>query len=174
MRTLFELCGSYLGVIRSARSEEGLERVVAGKEETSEVDKELASDVEENKEEVNTDKTQDNVDLRDIGLTLQVVQNGVLGKLLFRKKTIVSTKPSISQIYPSWRAIGAVAHGAQAVDIFIADRRSSWRAANGVVREGCSWRFASERTQAGNGNGNEPPCRAGQRRAGHDPGKRPL
>jgi len=81
-----ELCGSYLGVIRSARSEEGLERVVTGKEETSEVDKELASDVEENKEEVNTDKTQDNVDLRDVGLTLQVVQNGVLGKLLFRKR----------------------------------------------------------------------------------------
>lgn len=95
------LCGSHLGVIRSARSEKGLERVVTGKKEASEVDEELASNVEEDKEEVDTDKTQDNVDLGDIGLTLQVVQNWVLGKLLLNKKQIVSTKPSIIQIYPS-------------------------------------------------------------------------
>jgi len=36
-----------LGVIRGTRREEGLERVVTGEEETSEVDEEFASDVEE-------------------------------------------------------------------------------------------------------------------------------
>lgn len=75
------MCETYLSVIRGARGEEGLERVVTGEEETGEVDEELASDVEEDKEEVDTDETQDNVDLRNIGLTLKVVQNGVLGKL---------------------------------------------------------------------------------------------
>lgn len=47
---------SYLGVIRGTRREEGLERVVTGEEETSEVDEEFASDVEEDEEEVDTDE----------------------------------------------------------------------------------------------------------------------
>lgn len=48
---------SYLSVIRGTRSEKRLERVVAGEKETGEVDEELASDVEEDKEEVDSDQT---------------------------------------------------------------------------------------------------------------------
>lgn len=85
-----QICGyglrkTHLGVIRGARSEEGLERVVTGEEETGEVNEELASDVEENEEEVDADKTQDDIDLGDAGLALQVVQNRVLGKLLKKR-----------------------------------------------------------------------------------------
>jgi hypothetical protein len=72
---------SYLSVIRGTRSEEGLEGVVTGKKETGEVDEELASDVEEHEEEVDSDKTQDGVDLGNGGLTLKVVKDGVLGEL---------------------------------------------------------------------------------------------
>lgn len=75
---------SYLSVIRGTRGEEGLERVVAGEKETGEVDEELASDVEEDKEEVDSDQTQDGVDLGNRGLTLKVVEDGVLGELLHR------------------------------------------------------------------------------------------
>jgi hypothetical protein len=80
------LSESHLSVIRGARSEEGLERVVTGEEETGEVNEELASDVEENEEEVDADQTQDDIDLGDVGLALQVVQNGVLGELLKNKR----------------------------------------------------------------------------------------
>jgi hypothetical protein len=80
------LRGSHLSVIRGARSEEGLERVVTGEEETGEVNEELASDVEENEEEVDADETQDDIDLGDVGLALQVVQNWVLGKLIKNKR----------------------------------------------------------------------------------------
>lgn len=73
---------SHLGVIRAARGEEGLERVVAGQEETGKVDEELASDVEEDQEEVNSDQAKDGVDLGDGGLSLQVVEHRVLGQLL--------------------------------------------------------------------------------------------
>lgn len=71
--------GSYLSVVSSARGEEGLQGVVAGKEETGKVDKEFASNIEEDQEEVDTDETQDHVDLGDGSLALQVVQDRVLG-----------------------------------------------------------------------------------------------
>lgn len=72
---------SYLSVIRGTRSEESLEGVVPGEKETGEVGEELASDVEEDEEEVDSDQTQDGVDLGDRGLTLKVVQDRVLGEL---------------------------------------------------------------------------------------------
>lgn len=73
--------GTYLGVIRGTGREESLEGVVAGEEETGKVDEELASDVEEDKEEVDSDQAEDHVDLGDIGLTLKVVEDRVLGEL---------------------------------------------------------------------------------------------
>jgi len=71
-----------LGVIGGGSGEQGLEGVVTGEDETGKVDEELASDVEEDQEEVNTDQTQDDIDLGDRGLTLKVVQDRVLGQLL--------------------------------------------------------------------------------------------
>lgn len=64
-----------------AGGEEGLERVVTGEEETGEVDKELSGDVEEDKEEVNSNEAKDDIDLGDVGLTLKVGKDRVLGKL---------------------------------------------------------------------------------------------
>lgn len=74
--------GEPLSVIRGTRSEESLEGVVPGEKETGEVGEELASDVEEDEEEVDSDQTQDGVDLGERGLTLKVVQDRVLGELL--------------------------------------------------------------------------------------------
>lgn len=72
---------SYLGVIGGTLGEQGLERVVTRQEETSQVDEELASNVKEDQEKVDSHKAQDGVNLGDGGLTLQVVENGVLGQL---------------------------------------------------------------------------------------------
>ena len=70
-----------MGVIGLARGEEGLERVVAGDEEAGKVDEELASDVEEDEEEVEGAETEDDVDLGDGALLLKVVEGRVLGQL---------------------------------------------------------------------------------------------
>lgn len=73
---------TYLSVIGGTSSKQGMKRVVAWDEETSKVDQELASDVEEDEEEVDANETQDDIDLRDGGLSLQVVQGGILGELI--------------------------------------------------------------------------------------------
>jgi len=70
-----------VGVIGLARGEESLERVVAGNEEASKVDEELASNVEEDEEEVEGTETEDDVDLGDGALLLKVVEGRVLGQL---------------------------------------------------------------------------------------------
>jgi hypothetical protein len=70
-----------VGVIGLALGEEGLERVVAGDEEASKVDEELASNVEEDEEEVEGTETEDDVDLGDGALLLKVVEGRVLRQL---------------------------------------------------------------------------------------------
>lgn len=72
---------THLSVIGFAGRKERLKRVVTGDQETSKVDEELASNVEEDKEEVDADQTQDRIDLGDVGLALQVVEDGVFGEL---------------------------------------------------------------------------------------------
>lgn len=72
---------SYLSVVGTTGGEESLHGVVTGQEETGQVNQEVASDVEEDQEEVDADQTQDSVDLGDRGLSLQVVQDRVLGEL---------------------------------------------------------------------------------------------
>ena len=70
-----------MGVIGLGLGEESLERVVAGDEEASKVDEELASNVEEDEEEVEGTETEDDVDLGDGALLLEVVEGRVLGQL---------------------------------------------------------------------------------------------
>lgn len=72
---------SYLSVILSAGGEEGLKGVVSGDEETGEVDKELSSNVEEDEEEVNSNKAKDDINLGDVRLALKVGQDRVLREL---------------------------------------------------------------------------------------------
>jgi hypothetical protein len=73
--------GEPLGVVDLAGAEQGVERVVAGDDESSNVDEELASNVEEDEEEVEADEAEDGVDLGNGGLLLKVVEGGVLGQL---------------------------------------------------------------------------------------------
>lgn len=70
-----------MGVIGLVLGEESLERVVAGDDEASKVDEELASNVEENEEEVQGTETEDDVDLGDGALLLEVLKGRVLGQL---------------------------------------------------------------------------------------------
>jgi hypothetical protein len=70
-----------LGVINLAGAEQGVQRVVAGDDEASNVDKKLASNVKEDEEEVQASETQDGVGLGDGCLLLEVVEGGVLAKL---------------------------------------------------------------------------------------------
>lgn len=73
--------GQPVGVIGLIGSEEGLERVVAGNDEAGKVDKELASDVEEDEEEIKGTEAENDVDLGDRALLLKVVEGRVLGEL---------------------------------------------------------------------------------------------
>jgi hypothetical protein len=80
---------TYLGVIDLAGAEEGVQRVVAGNDEASNVDEELAGDVEKDEEEVQAGETEDGVDLGDRRLPLQVVEDGELGQL--HRATLLAT-----------------------------------------------------------------------------------
>jgi hypothetical protein len=70
-----------VGVIGLSLGEQSLERVVTRDDEASKVDEELASDVEEDEEEVEGTETEDDVDLGDGALLLKVVESRVLGQL---------------------------------------------------------------------------------------------
>jgi len=71
-----------LGIIRFVDAEQGLERIVSGNDETSNICKELTTDVEEDEGEVSCDQTEEGIDLRNRCLLLEVVQSWILGKLL--------------------------------------------------------------------------------------------
>lgn len=74
---------THLSIIGFTSREECVKGVVTGDEETDEVDEELARDVEENKEKVDSNKTQESIHLGDRGLSLKLVEDGVLGQLLW-------------------------------------------------------------------------------------------
>lgn len=76
-------------VISLAAGEQGLERVVGWEGKAGGVDEELAGDVEEDEEEVESAETEDDVDLGDAGLLLEVVEGWVLGELPDRRKSAV-------------------------------------------------------------------------------------
>lgn len=61
--------------------EEGTKRVVAGDDETSQVGQKLASEVEDNEEEVESADTDGGIGLGNTSLLLEVVEGGVLGEL---------------------------------------------------------------------------------------------
>lgn len=72
---------THLRIIDLAVAEQRREGVVAGDEEAGGVDEELASDVEEDEEEVEGSETQYDVDLGDGRLLLEVVEGGVFRQL---------------------------------------------------------------------------------------------
>lgn len=80
---------TYLGVIDLAGAEEGGQRVVAGDDEAGNVDEELAGDVEEDEEKVQSAEAEHGVDLGHRRLLLEVVKRGVLGQLRCGQHAII-------------------------------------------------------------------------------------
>jgi len=78
-----------LSIINLATAEQRLQGVVSRDDEAGEVDEKLAANVEEDKEEVETDEAEEDVDLGDIGLLLEIVEDGVLAKLLIDLRDLV-------------------------------------------------------------------------------------
>lgn len=72
---------SYLSVICGTSSKQRMKRVISRNQETGKVNQELAGNVEEDEEEVDSYETEDGVDLGDRGLSLEVVEKRVLGEL---------------------------------------------------------------------------------------------
>jgi hypothetical protein len=70
--------GTYLSIISFGNGEEGIQRVVRGQNKPSNVDKELASDIEEDEEEVRASKAEECVYFGNGGLLLEVVEDLVL------------------------------------------------------------------------------------------------
>jgi hypothetical protein len=70
-----------LRVVNLAGAKESVQRVVTGDDEAGNVDEELASNVEEDKEEVEAGEAEESVDLGDGRLLFEVVEGGVLGQL---------------------------------------------------------------------------------------------
>jgi len=78
-----------LGVIFFGLGEEGGERVVAGNDKSSKVCEELATNVEDDEEEVESSNTDDGIGLGNANLLLEIVQGGVFGELLINDAQVV-------------------------------------------------------------------------------------
>ncbi len=72
---------AYLSVVCLSYAEQRLKRIVSWYDEAGNVHEELASDVEEDEEEVDPEKAEESIDFGDGGLLLQVVEHRILGKL---------------------------------------------------------------------------------------------
>jgi hypothetical protein len=70
-----------LSVVGLGGGEQSVERVEGRDDESSNVDEEFTSDVEEDEGEVEDSETEDDVDLGDAGLLLKLVELRVLGEL---------------------------------------------------------------------------------------------
>jgi len=71
-----------LSVVGLADAKKGLKRVVSRNHKPSNVGKKLAPNIEKDEEEVGCNNTKENIDLRNVGLLLEVVKDRILGKLL--------------------------------------------------------------------------------------------
>jgi len=78
-----------LSIIHLATAEQRFERVVSRENETSEVDEKLASDVEEDEEEVESDEAEEDIDLGDVGLLLEIVEDRVPAEFLIDLRDLV-------------------------------------------------------------------------------------
>lgn len=83
-----------LRIIGLAAGEQRLEGEVGGDDESGSVDQELAGNVKEDEEEVQSAETEHNVDFWDAGLLLKVVESWVFRQL-----------PVEESVWGSWRNI---------------------------------------------------------------------
>ena len=68
-----------MGIINFACTEQSFQGIVTGDKEPSEVDEEVASNVEEDKEEIDADEAKKGVDLGHRSLLFEVVEDRILG-----------------------------------------------------------------------------------------------
>jgi hypothetical protein len=80
-----------LGIIALANAEQSFKWIVSWNDESGKVGKKLATNVEENEEEISRDQPEEGVDLGNWGLLLKVVQGGILGKLESCQQTVLSS-----------------------------------------------------------------------------------
>lgn len=78
-----------LSIISRTRGKQGMKRIVTRNQETGEINQEFTRNVEEDKEEIDSNKTEDGVDLGDRGLSFEVVEEGVFGELLVKLRNLV-------------------------------------------------------------------------------------
>jgi len=78
-----------LSVIDLVSTEECIQRIVSWDYETGKVDQEFPSNVKKDEEEVESDKSEEGIDLGDAGLFLEVVEDGVFRKLLVELRDLV-------------------------------------------------------------------------------------
>ena len=77
------MLGSYLSIIALARGEEGIHGIVSRDQKAGKVDKELARDVEEDQEEVNSSEAKEGIDFGHRCLLFKIVEHRILGELVF-------------------------------------------------------------------------------------------
>jgi len=78
-----------LCIISLVTTEQSLKGIVSGYDEAGEVDEELATDVKEDEEEVETDEAEEGVDFWHTGLFLEVVEHRILAKFLIDLRDLV-------------------------------------------------------------------------------------
>jgi len=99
--------GQPLSVVSLGSGEEGIKRVEGRDDESSNVDKELASNVEEDQGEVEDTETKDDVDLGNAGLLLKLVELRVLGELFVELGEVV-----LGPLLNGTRGVSLGRHGA--------------------------------------------------------------
>ena len=70
-----------MSIIGFPCAEQSVKRVVSWDDKAGNVHEEFTRDVEEDKEEVDPEKTKENIDFRNGSLFLKVVERRILGKL---------------------------------------------------------------------------------------------
>ncbi len=95
-----------MGIIRFVDAEQGLKGIVPGNDETSNICKELTTDIEKDEGEVGCDQSEKGIDLGNRGLLLEVVQSRILGKLVTE---VVSIR--FYQVLESFRKLSKAMQG---------------------------------------------------------------
>jgi hypothetical protein len=78
-----------LSVVNLVTAKQRLKRVVSREDEAGKVDEKFAPNVEEDEKEVETDESEEDVDLGDVGLFLEVIEDRILAKLLIDLRDLV-------------------------------------------------------------------------------------
>ena len=70
-----------LCIVRFADTEKCFQRIISGNDETSQINEKRPSNIEKDQEEVETDKAEEDINLRNTGLLLKIVESRILGQL---------------------------------------------------------------------------------------------